>query len=556
MRLASTRFAAKPLISIIMPVYNTNPVWLVEAIESVKGQIYPHWELCIADDLSLDAAIRPILERYAAEDERIKVIFRTENGHISAASNSAIEIAQGEWIAFLDHDDTLSEHALFWIVDAINRAPSVRMIYSDEDKTNHRGLRCHPYFKCEWNPDLLYSHNMFCHLGVYHVSLIAKVGGLRVGFEGSQDYDLTLRCSELVHPNQIHHVPRVLYHWRVHAASTASSSAAKPYAAVAGEKAINEHFERCGVRAKAESTLYGYRVRYALPERVNLVSLIIPTRNGLNLLRNCVNSILDKTTYRPFEILIIDNGSDDPETLLYLEALRSDERIRVIRDDAPFNYSALNNAAVRVARGEIVGLLNNDLEVISPDWLSEMVSHAVRPEVGAVGARLWYTNDTLQHGGVILGLQGVAGHAHKHLSRRDPGYAGRATLIQSFSAVTAACLVIRKATYDLLGGLNEVDLPVLFNDVDFCIRLREAGYRNIWTPYAELYHHESATRGVDDTPEKRARFESEIEYMKSHWGESKLNNDPAYSPNLTNISEDFGLAWPPRLEQFNWTFCA
>jgi glycosyltransferase involved in cell wall biosynthesis len=548
MREQCSRFASKPLISVIMPVYNPNPVWLKEAIESVINQIYPNWELCIADDLSTEGTIRPMLERYAALDERIKVVFRPENGHISAASNSALKVASGAWIALLDHDDILTENALFWVADAINKYANVRMIYSDEDKITDRGFRFDPYFKCDWNVDLFYSHNMFSHLGVYDASLINAVGGFRVGLEGSQDYDLALRCSELIDATQIHHIPRVLYHWREHADSTALSATAKPYAAIAAENAINEHLVRRGVKAKAEATEFGYRVRYSLPERLPLVSLIIPTRNGWRLLRQCVDSILKKTTYQPYEILIVDNGSDDPETLRYMKDLSLNERIRVVRDNRPFNFSALNNAAVKLASGEFVGLVNNDIEVISPEWLTEMVSHAMRPEVGAVGAKLWYENDTLQHGGVILGLGGVAGHAHKHLPKQDPGYKRRADCIQSLSAVTAACLLIRKAIYESIGGLNE-DLSVAFNDVDFCIRVREAGYRNIWTPYAELYHHESASRGPDDTPAKKARFAREIKYMQSRWA-AILKSDPAYSPNLTIASEDFSYAWPPRVEKF------
>lgn len=550
MRQQSTRFAAEPLISVIMRVYNPNPIWLKEAIESVVNQFYSNWELCIADDLSTDAAIRPILESYAAGDARIKAVFRGENNHISAASNAPFEIAVGTWIAFLDHDDVLSEHALFWVVDAINKYPNVRMIYSDEDRINENNFRFEPYFKCDWNVDLFHSHDMFSHLGVYHASLINQVGGFRPGFEGCQDFDLALRCSELIDAQQIHHIPRVLYHRRMHAENFSSSARTKPFDAIAGEAALNEHFARRGVKATAEATEFCYRVRYALPEHLPLVTLIIPTRNGLQLLRQCVNSILQKTTYQPYEILIVDNGSDDLETLQYMKDLCSNERIRILRDKRrPFNYSALNNKAVKLANGEIVGLINNDIEVISPDWLTEMVSHAIRPEVGAVGAKLWYPSDTLQHGGVILGPGGVAFHAHRNLSKQSPGYMGRARCVQAFSAVTAACLVIRKATYESIGGLNEVDLQVTFNDVDFCIRVGEAGYRNIWTPYAELYHHESATRGVDDTPAKKARLEREVRYMRSRWA-TVFKSDPAYSPNLTVKFEDFSYAWPPRVERF------
>jgi glycosyltransferase involved in cell wall biosynthesis/LmbE family N-acetylglucosaminyl deacetylase len=540
-------FGHKPLISVVMPTYNPKTIWLIEAIESVRRQIYPHWELCIADDASTDKAVRPILERYANEDSRIKVTFREKNGHISVSSNTALRLATGSWVALLDHDDLLSERALFEVADAINKNPDIHLIYSDEDKIDEDGRRFDPYFKCEWNEDLFYSHNMFSHLGTYHTELLRKIGGFRVGMEGSQDYDLALRCIENIESNQIHHIPRVLYHWRMHAESTAQSADAKPYAMLAGERALNEHFRRQKIDAKAELIGYGYRVRYSLPEIPPLVSLIIPTRNGLSLIRNCVESVLQKTTYPNYEILIVDNGSDDPATLEYLITLKAEARVRVVRDDRPFNYSALNNAAAKLVRGDVLGLLNNDLEVISPEWLSEMVSIALQQGLGAVGARLWYQGETLQHGGIILGLgaSGIAGHAHHHMSKGHHGYFGRASLISSFSAISAACLVIRKEIYEEVCGLNETDLQVGFNDVDFCLRLREKGYRNVWTPNAELYHHESATRGYEDTPEKIARFGKEVHYMKQRWG-NLLSNDPAYSPNLTLNHADFSLAWPPR----------
>lgn len=535
-----------PVISVVMPTYNPKPEWLAEAIESVRGQLYPHWELCIADDASPDPAIRPLLERYAQEDARIKLVIREKNGHISAASNSALELASGEWVALLDHDDQLTEHALFCVAEAILNNPSVRLIYSDEDKINEVGFRHSPYFKCDWNQDLFYSHNMISHLGVYHKPLLEKIGGFRVGFEGAQDYDLALRCIENLEASAIHHIPRVLYHWRVHAESTAGGADAKPYALLAGERALNEHFERRGVAGKVELTNHGYRARYDLSDNSPLVSLIIPTRNGLELVRQCIESIVEKTIYSKYEIILVDNGSDDPEALEYFASLNAQNNIRVLRDERPFNYSALNNTAVAMAKGELIGLINNDIEVISPDWLSEMVSLAVQPDVGAVGAKLLYPNDTLQHGGVVLGVGGVAGHSHKHLGLHDYGYFSRVNIISAFSAVTAACLLVKKSIYHEVDGLNEKDLTVAFNDVDFCLRVREAGYRNVWTPYAKLYHHESATRGFEDNPVKQARFSAEIGYMRKRWGD-QLNNDPAYSPNLTLEHEDFSLAWPPRI---------
>jgi len=334
----------------------------------------------------------------------------------------------------------------------------------------------------------------------------------------------------------------------MHSDSTAQSVDAKPYAMLAGKKALNEHFQRQKINASAEISGHDYRVRYSLPAPPPMVTLIIPTRNGLQLLRPCIDGILKKTAYPNYEILIVDNASHDPETLQYFNELLSESRVRVLRDEHPFNYSALNNTAAKSAHGEVLGLLNNDLDVISPDWLSEMVGIAMQPKVGAVGARLWYPNETIQHAGVILGIMGGAGHAHKGFPKWNHGYVRRANLIQGLSAVTGACLVIRKAIYEEVGGLDETNLQVAFNDIDFCLRVREAGYRNVWTPYAELYHHESATRGRDDdTPEKQARFAKEVQYMTQRWGDQLLN-DRAYSPNLTLDHEDFSLAWPPRVE--------
>ncbi|WP_412527012.1 glycosyltransferase family 2 protein [Burkholderia lata] len=539
-------FAKAPLISVVMPVYNPRPEWLAEAIESVQRQLYPHWELCIADDRSPDPAIRPLLERYAAQDSRIKVVFRETNGHISAASNSALGLVTGEWVALLDHDDLLPEHALYCVADTIERNPSTRLIYSDEDKIDERGRRRDPYFKCAWNPDLFHSHNMFSHLGVYQKALLDEVGGFRIGYEGSQDYDLALRCVERVDAAAIRHIPRVLYHWRIHSTSTSSGVEAKPYAAVVGEKSISEHFGRLHVAARAEYIGYGYRVRYALPAQPPLITLIIPTRNAVHLMRQCIGSILERTAYENYEILIVDNGSDDAEALLYFESLVEDPRIRVLRDARPFNYSALNNAAIASANGEFVCLLNNDIEVISPDWLSEMVGLALQPGVGAVGAKLLYPNDTVQHAGLVLGIQGVAGNAHKHVPRTTRGYFGRAGLVSGFSAVTAACLLVRKSVYLEVGGLDEANLAVAYNDVDFCLRIRQAGYRNVWTPFAELYHHESATRGPETDPANQLRFERETAHMTQRWGKM-LVDDPCYSPNLTLDREDFSLAWPPRV---------
>lgn len=538
----------KPLISVLMPTYNPKSEWLIEAIESVRKQIYPNWELCIADDASTDKTIRPILEYYQKEDSRIKLVFREINGHISAATNSALELAKGRYVGLLSNDDLLREHALFWIADAIVSNPSSGLLYSDEDKIDDLGRRYDPYFKSAWNRDLFLSHNMICHFGVFNTDLVRQLGGFRQGYEGAQDYDLALRCTEQLAPHQIVHIPRVLYHLRSHPNSNAQAGSAKKNALLAGERVLNDHFARAQTAAKTELLDSGmYRTHYFILAPAPLVSLIIPTRNSLDLVKQCIESIFAKTTYKNYEILIVDNNSDDPKTLEYFASLAGDNRIRVLRDESPFNYSALNNSAVLQARGEYVGLLNNDTEVISPGWLDEIMGLAIQPGVGAVGARLWYPNDTLQHGGVITGIGGVAGHSHKHLHKFDTGFFNRAQLIQTLSAVTAACLVINKSIYQEVGGLDETNLRVAFNDVDFCLRVCEAGYRNVWTPYAELYHHESATRGYEDTPEKKMRFTGEILYMKKRWGEL-LMSDPAYSPNLTLDREDFSYAWPPRIE--------
>jgi GT2 family glycosyltransferase len=532
--------AIKPLISVIMPTYNSNIVWLKEAIESVRAQIYSNWELCIADDNSSTPEVLKLLSEYTKLDPRIKVTYRGENGHISAASNTALESAKGEFVGLLDHDDVLSKHALYWLIEAINKNPEASMFYSDEDKMDFEGRRLSPYFKSDWNLDLFYSHNMFSHLGVYRKSVLDKIGGFRVGYEGSQDYDLALRAFEVVGSEGIVHIPKILYHWRIHNQSTAGGAEAKPYAMIAGERAINDHFARTGVQGSVKFTGYGYQPKYIIPSPAPLVSIIIPTRNGFSLLKNCLESIFKKTNYSNYEIIIVDNRSDDPNLLAYLDELESNLLIKKIIYDNEFNYSAINNFAINFSNGSIIALLNNDVEVISENWLSEMVSHAIRPGIGAVGAKLIYPNNTIQHAGVILGVGGIANHAHRHFPKNHPGYFSRASLVNCFSAVTGACLVVSKDLYASVGGLNEDELAISFNDIDFCLKLNKSGLRNLFTPYAILYHHESATRGYDNDPIKISRLIKEEEYMKSTWG-CIIHNDPMYSPNLSKSKEDFSL---------------
>jgi glycosyltransferase involved in cell wall biosynthesis len=432
-----------PRVSVVMPTYNANLVWLGEAIQSVKDQLYPHWDLCIADDASTDSAVRPFLEQLAAEDARIKLVFRSTNGHISAATNSALDEATGDWITFLDHDDLLPPHALFYMVRSIEANPDARMLYSDEDKLDEKGRRFDPYFKCDWNPDLFYSHNLVTHLAFYRKDLIAQTGGLREAYAGAQDYDLVLRAIEHITPEQIVHVPFILYHWRAHAGSTATADLnIKPYAMLAGERALNDHFKRIGVRARAQFVGHGYRARYKLPDVPPLVSIIIPTRNMVHLVKVCIESIKAKTRYKNYEIILMDNGSDDPAALAYFAEQAQADNFRVIRDDSPFCYSAINNLGAREARGEILVFLNNDIEIITHEWLDELVSQACRPGIGAVGARLLYPNGMLQHAGIVLGIGGWAGHSHKGFSSLALGYVGRASLISSFSAVTGACVPV------------------------------------------------------------------------------------------------------------------
>ncbi|WP_442855069.1 glycosyltransferase family 2 protein [Burkholderia sp. ABCPW 14] len=547
-------FKRKPVISIVVPTYNSDPSLLDAMIRSVRTQIYPHWELCLADDASTSDAPGRIIRQHQAEDVRIKAVFRETNGHISEASNSALTLATGEYIALLDHDDILPAHALFVVAQYMNRHPDARMFYSDEDKLTEDGKRTMPYFKSDWNPAMFATQNMFSHLGVIETALVKAAGGFRPGFEGSQDYDLAWRCVEIAGHATVVHIPHVLYHWRITPSSTAGTRDAKPYAAQAALRAVDEHLKRTSIAATVEQpfdSLGILRIRYTIPSPAPRVSIVIPTRDGVALVRQCIDSVLQKTLYPNYEIIVVDNGSFENETLAYFAEIGQRPNVRILRDDSPFNFSALNNRAAAVSTGAYLCLLNNDTEVISPDWLDEMVGLASQPGNGAVGAALWYPNDVLQHGGVLLGLGGIAGHMHHMLRRGHLGYFNRAVTMQNLSAVTAACLVIRKSVFDEVGGMNE-ELAVAFNDVDFCLRVREAGYANVWTPYAELYHHESATRGSDMAPEKYARFAREVDWMEQRWG-AALERDPAYNPNLSLGTDvlPFTLADPPRVRMFD-----
>jgi len=533
----------KPLISIILPVFNPNPEHLKQCLDSVLGQHYANWQLCVVDDASTDQRVRPLLARYAGADARVKVFYRPKNGHICEASNSALSMAQGEFVALLDHDDVLSADALFEVVKAIQQTPDAGLIYSDEDKINDDGERFDPHFKSGWNPDLLLAQNCVSHLGVYNTQLVREVGGFRPGFEGSQDHDLALRLSARLAPKQIVHVAKVLYHWRAAEGSTALGAAEKHYTSKAGLMAVRERVAQIAPQAQVKAGIFPntYRVDWPLPKTLPMVSLLVPTRDKVDVLQPCVDAILRLTTYPNFELLILDNQSTCHKSLAYLKAVTErDSRVRVLSWNAPFNFSAINNFGVTQANGSIVGLINNDIEPIHGDWLEAMVRQVSRPEIGCVGAKLYYPNDTVQHAGVVLGIGGVAGHAHKYFSRNSTGYFMRLQLAHNLSAVTGACLLVRKSVYQEVGGMDEQHLKVAFNDVDLCLKVREAGYRNVFTPYAELYHHESASRGANDTWAKRALANAEAAFMRQKWGRV-LDTDPYYNPNLTLVYEDFSL---------------
>jgi len=542
------QFERRPLFSILLPVHKTPPEWLRRAVDSVRNQLYHDWELCIVDDASGDSSLWKFLQNCGQRDARIKVVRRSEHGHICAASNDALVMATGEFVALLDHDDELAPTALYFAALELNRRPDLQLLYSDEDKLDRRGRRCQPHFKSDWNPDLLTAQNYISHLAIYRTALAREVGGFRTGFEGAQDHDLALRCTEKIDADQIAHLPRVLYHWRTSEQSTAAGLIAKPYALDAAARAVREHFARNGVAATVERHREIYlRVRYPAPDEAPLVSMVIPIRDRVELLRQLVAGIFAKTEYPNYELVIIDNESCEKATLDFLNELKRDPRVLVHRVPGPFNYSQLNNIGVEQARGSVISLMNNDLEVINRDWLTEMLSHAIRPDVGVVGARLWYPNGVLQHGGVILGFDGVASHIHGG-TREDDGYFSRQHLTQNLSAVTSACMLIRKDVYLEVNGFDEANLAVAFSDVDFCLRLGRAGYRIVWTPHAEFVHHESASRGIENTSAKQRRFLAEEQYMREKWRDL-LPADPFYNPNLALDNKLFTLAFPPRLEK-------
>ena len=535
-----------PTFSIVIPTYNTSLAHLKAAVESVQRQIYENWELCIADDASQDVALLSYLKKLTSDD-KISVVFRESNGHISAASNSALEVARGDWVVPLDHDDLLTDDALCWLALSISENPNAKLLYSDEDKIDDANRRFSPYFKPDFNYELLRGNNYICHLSCFRRDLVESLGGYREGYEGAQDHDLLLRYVECCERSEIIHIPLILYHWRWHTNSTSAGVGNKDYASEAGARAITEHLERVGHPGKVSPDGTGaYFIEYDSQPAPPSIQIIIPSKNNAKLLSSCVSSILKNTAYQNFTIAIIDNGSTDGASLRLLEKLGSNPQIEVHSDPRPFNYARMNNEAAARSEAEYVLLLNDDTEVINDNWLSDMMALAVRSDSGAVGAKLLYDDRIVQHAGVVIGIGAAAGHVGHGLPESDPGHFFRSKISSEFSAVTAACLLVSRRKFLEVGGMNELRYRVAFNDIDFCLKLRRAGYVNYLCASAVLYHYESKSRGKDTEGEKRRRFHNEVDRFRSDWYQVWLE-DPAWNRHLArysgNFAQDFGCQW-------------
>jgi GT2 family glycosyltransferase len=534
------KFSYEPLISIVTPTYNTPEEFLIDMLESVLKQTYAKWELCLADGASQKNHVKDILETYSRKNRRIKVKFLSENKGIVGNSNEALALTTGEFIGLLDHDDILAPFALFEVVKHINDSVQVDYLYSDEDKISQDGLiRFAPHFKPDWSPDTLRSMNYPTHFSVFRKSLLDQIGGFREGFDGSQDYDLILRASEKA--NKIVHIPKVLYHWRVHERSTATNILSKGYAYDSAKKALQEHLNRTRLQGNVEGAeLLGfYKVTYLI-KKSPTVSIIIPNTNPVNNLERCVISILKKSHYRNFEILIVESESRKKEAWILHKKLAVTDRLRIVEWKQSVSYSAIYNFALNYAKGEMLLFLHNDTRVITADWLERMLEHAIRKEVGTVGAKLYYSDYTIQHAGLIIGLCGPVGHAYKSFPGNSNGYMGRLKIIQNVSAVTAACLMIRKDVFQEVGGFDD-RFRFTFYDADLCVKIREKGYVIVWTPYAEFYHYESKTEKNADTLEKPMKFEWEKALFQQKWKEVIERGDPYYNPIFTVKKEDFSL---------------
>lgn len=529
---SETAFPYMPLISILVPVYNPEPRHLRALIESVKQQSYRNWQLCLANGSGDNMEICRILHHYAAQDSRIKNGRLRQNRGISGNTNAALKMAEGEWIALADQDDLLAPDALFEYVAAINADERIDVLYCDEDKLDdEKNIRLEPHFKSDFNIDLLTCNNYICHMFMVRKTIIDEVGGFNPEFDGAQDHDLTLRCVEK--SRMVKHIPRILYTWRSHAASTAGNASSKDYAFDAGVAAIDAHYERMGIPGKASRALWPgwYVTKFTLPE-TPLVSVLIPNKDHRDDLIRCIDSILTKASYTNLELLIIENNSTEPETFaLYEELQKKDSRIRVITWEGDFNYSAINNFGARTAKGEYLLLLNNDTELITPDLFESMLGYCMRRDVGAVGAKLLYDDNTVQHAGILIGVMNGCHHVFLHYPKDDPGYMGRACVSQDISGVTGACLMVRKTVFNEVGGLDE-DFVVAYNDVDFCLKLEAAGYLVVYDAFAQMYHYESKSRGYELSEEAKDRFELEKERLDRKWHE-RLKADPYYNVNLS-----------------------
>ena len=534
-----TSFAQKPLISIVIPLYCTPLPYLKELIESVRRQSYENWQLCLADG-SPDDKAKEFLEKHYGREKRIVYQKLEENGGISVNTNAAAELAKGEYLMFCDHDDTLEPDALYEIVKAINDTDA-DVIYTDEDKVSMDGQHYFdPNFKPDFNLFRLRENNYICHIFVVRKSLTGETGMLRSEFDGAQDFDFILRCCEKA--KKITHIPKVLYHWRCHMDSTAADPSSKAYAYEAGRKAIREHYQRMGIDAKVDMTERPGWYRSHIKVQGNpMVSIIIPNKDHTDDLELCLFSMSRKSTYRNYEVLIVENNSEKEETFEYYKKLPERyPKVRVLTWEKEFNYSAINNFAAEEAQGEYLLFLNNDVEILTPDWIEEMLQNCQQENVAAVGAKLYYPDDTIQHAGVVLGLGGIAGHIMCRASREDPGYFGRMISVQEISAVTAACMMVKKSEFDSVKGFDET-FQVAFNDIDLCMKFRAAGKKIIFTPYAELYHYESKSRGLEDTPEKQFRFDKEVKRFQEKWAQQLEMGDPYYSPNLSVTEGDCSL---------------
>lgn len=533
----------EPCISIIVPTYKTPKKFLKEMIDSVRNQSYENWELCIGDGSVTEDTVKNVVESYQKKDKRIKMLCLSENLGIAGNTNAALSIATGDYIALLDHDDILAPDALYEVVKWMNEhyKDETDVIYTDEDKVSF-DLKDYfePHFKSDYNLDLIRSNNYICHLFVAGKSIVDQVGGFRKEYDGSQDYDFILRCIE--QSKHVEHVPKVLYHWRCHPGSTAANQESKMYCYEAGKRAIEDHLKRMGeddCQVVMTEHLGFYHVIYPIREQKK-VSIIIPNKDQKEILERCIESIIQKTDYKNYEIIIVENNSTTNEIFEYYKTIEQRENIRVVIWKDKFNYSAINNFGVRYANGEYLLFLNNDIEVIRENWLSEMLANVQRKEVGIVGAKLLYPDNMVQHAGVIIGMGGIAGHPLSRHPADDCGYFARGIIQQNLNAVTAACMLTKKEVYEKVNGFEE-KLAVAFNDIDLCLKVRKAGYLIVYDSEALLYHHESISRGKEDTLEKRNRFEGEVDYMAKKWKDVLEKGDEYYNPNLSLLSGNFEL---------------